>query len=634
MGGGRLSLLALALGAAAWAGEADIVVDAERMVLDSDGVRAEGEVTVSLAGQDVTGELVGLVEGGSAVVVRHGQLARDDLGLVSFDAARLDLASGRLTLTGAHLTGSDGTLRAAADVLIFEPDGAVLADGLQVTTCACSEPTPWVVRAAHATLLDDVVRFRGAVVDVAGVPLLPLPFGEVPLVRRSGLLPPTLATGINGFQASLPVYVVLGRSADMTLAPEVLTARGVRLLGEGRWATAGGTGEVDVSGAWDTVLSAPRGGATWQHAAHRGRTSLATTGQLVSDLPYLADYGDGFLSRRQPWGEVRAVLGWGGVELTSNVFQAPDVATQQLGGLALYRPAVDVGGGVLAAATVRSALLATAPDPWSVDGAWGVGEAAVSVTRPTWVGPVRATPELAAGGVADTEVELGGGGWTTAGGEVALPLWKPHPRSREHIELAVRGALSEGLGDAELAPAAWTLAPAATYRVTGTRISFEARGAMVGGPDGWRPAIDAQGGTDGLRGWVQADGVADPWAAEGPGQALDLASTGLRGEVRSFKLEGGWLYARPEAIRQPDPDADHALHQLRASTRVGLPGALATVWVSGGASYDLDGVGFVTRRVGLGWRHPTGCMALAALGELNVDRPLPDVALKLTVNGG
>jgi LPS-assembly protein len=147
--------------------------------------------------------------------------------------------------------------------------------GLRLTPCDCGEgrAPSWEVRARRAEVEGDrvalhwpvlVVRPTGGPEDGGRhtlgyedgvldrpIPILTAPWMSLPLTdRQSGLLFPELGReGVGGFHLGLPVFVTLGRSADLTATPEYFfgpktpNAAGGAVKGPGaklelRWAPA------------------------------------------------------------------------------------------------------------------------------------------------------------------------------------------------------------------------------------------------------------------------------------------------------------------------------------------------------------------------------------------------------------
>ncbi len=158
---------------------------------------------------------------------------------------------------------------------------------LDLVPCECDFKNPsWSISSSVATIDTQAERvaLTGAVVRVKHVPVLWLPWISLPLTdRMSGLLftRPNYAP-LNGFSLEQPVFVTLGRSADVTLTPGFFT---------------GGTGATGVAG--------PKLGTEFRYAA-----SSRSAGRVVLGLLY------DFRTRRDVENaalrELGSVRGWRG----------------------------------------------------------------------------------------------------------------------------------------------------------------------------------------------------------------------------------------------------------------------------------------------------------------------------------
>lgn len=118
---------------------------------------------------------------------------------------------------------------------------------LELVPCECDFAEPsWSITASSATIDTEAERVAivSPVVRVKQVPVLWLPWLSLPMTdRQTGLLfPRPNYTQLNGFSLEQPVFVTLGRSADLTLTPGFFTGgkgdyglAGPRLLGELRY---------------------------------------------------------------------------------------------------------------------------------------------------------------------------------------------------------------------------------------------------------------------------------------------------------------------------------------------------------------------------------------------------------------
>lgn len=173
-----------------------------------------------------------------------------------------------------------------------------------VTASSCrvcaNDPTPlWEIR-ARRVVHDEVERqiyFDRAQFRLAGVPVLYIPRLRMPdptLKRATGFLMPSIRTTSDlGTGIRVPYFIVLGKSADLTLTP-YLTARNSQTLGL-RYRQAFATGLLTLEGSVSRDELEP--GKTRAYLRVRGdftlpeRFQLGFDGKTVTDPAYLLDYG-------------------------------------------------------------------------------------------------------------------------------------------------------------------------------------------------------------------------------------------------------------------------------------------------------------------------------------------------------
>ena len=202
------------------------------------------------------------------------------------DRVIYDKRTGKVRATGnVSISDVDGTVRFADEIEVTEalddgyavgfstrlPEGGVAsatsavrrADGIsaldQAIYTACevceengSRPT-WALRARRAVLNpnSDIVSYRDAVLEIAGVPVLYIPYFFHPdpsAGRRSGLLVPNIG-GNNrlGFAYGQPYHWVISPSSDATITPRIFSS--VRPLLEAEYRKRFWSGELSVEGS-------------------------------------------------------------------------------------------------------------------------------------------------------------------------------------------------------------------------------------------------------------------------------------------------------------------------------------------------------------------------------------------------
>jgi LPS-assembly protein len=176
-----------------------------------------------------------------------------------------------------------------------------IADGI-FTTCEDESPA-WSVHLGSATAyIDDYMWGTSASFWVWKVPLIPfIPFFATSLRtdRHSGLLTPTLgSSNTKGFFIRQPIYIVLGDSQDLTLAPAYFTKRGPGIGATYRYVRAEGSkGELDGFYLHDDEESSTHGTDRWLASLRHEevitpRLVLKADVARVSDNSFLSEFGN------------------------------------------------------------------------------------------------------------------------------------------------------------------------------------------------------------------------------------------------------------------------------------------------------------------------------------------------------
>lgn len=249
---------------------------AERIVFDQATDRLE-----------ITGPIVLTEESGETLILAsQAELAAD--------LSEGILTSARLVLNQQLQMAANRIMRVSGRYTALQ---TVTASSCKV--CA-GDPTPlWEIR-ARRVVHDEVERqiyFDRAQFRLAGIPVLYIPRLRVPdptLKRATGFLMPSIRTTSDlGTGIRVPYFIVLGRSADLTLTP-YLTAKQSETLGL-RYRRAFATGLVELEGAVtrdELIVGKTRG-----YLRAKGyfrlpeRFLLSFDGQTVTDRAYLLDYG-------------------------------------------------------------------------------------------------------------------------------------------------------------------------------------------------------------------------------------------------------------------------------------------------------------------------------------------------------
>lgn len=162
-----------------------------------------------------------------------------------------------------------------------EPDGA--------------EPD-WLLQARRVTMDFDANEgvAEGARLRFQGVTILALPTLSFPVTgeRKSGWLPPTVnIDSRSGFELTVPYYWNIAPNRDATLAPRVLTRRGLGVDAEYRYLEPSWAGTAKLNGLPDDrVAGRSRYAIGWRHEQRWGAGRLDVDATRVSDDDWWKDF--------------------------------------------------------------------------------------------------------------------------------------------------------------------------------------------------------------------------------------------------------------------------------------------------------------------------------------------------------
>ncbi len=247
-----------------------IVYDAaaERITIEGPIVLTDGGETVILADQAAMS--ADLTEG---IMTSARMVLRDQLQLASTELMRV---GGRYTRLGRTVASS-------------------------CKVCAGSTTPLWEIRARRVVhdAEERQIYFDGAQLRVGGVPVFWIPRLRMPdpsRTRATGFLIPELRSSSGlGTGISIPYFIAIGPSRDLTLTPFV-SSKGARTV-ELRYRQAFASGWIELSGAFsrDRIRPGdPRGFVVAEGSFSLPRGfRLDFSAETVSDRGYLLDYGLG-----------------------------------------------------------------------------------------------------------------------------------------------------------------------------------------------------------------------------------------------------------------------------------------------------------------------------------------------------
>lgn len=228
-----------------------------------------------------------LTDGGDTVILASQAELKADLTEGILRSARV-VMSQQMQMAAAEVRRIDGR---------YTDMSRVVASSCKI--CA-GDPTPlWEIRAQRVVhdQQERQIYFDRASLRFGGVPVLFLPRLRIPdpsLKRANGFLMPSLQSSTTlGTGLSLPYFITLGDSRDLTVTP-FLATKGARTL-ELRYRQAFRTGEIELTAVGSRDALKP--GQTRGLLSADGRFELPKGfeltfhGETVSDRAYLLDYG-------------------------------------------------------------------------------------------------------------------------------------------------------------------------------------------------------------------------------------------------------------------------------------------------------------------------------------------------------
>ncbi len=210
---------------------ADIEATASRSEIVGETVYLSGGVTVNQGYRRLRADQATLRRDQQSAELEGGIQVREPGVLIVGDSARLHSDSGEVDIDDSRFVLHAQQLRGAAASLQRDGDGLVHIHEGMLTFCA-PEDNHWAIRADEMQLdLDTGVGIaRGARFDVAGVPVLYVPWVRFPLDdrRKTGLLIPDIGSDSRGgVDVQVPVYLNLASNYDALYAPRFIQERGL-----------------------------------------------------------------------------------------------------------------------------------------------------------------------------------------------------------------------------------------------------------------------------------------------------------------------------------------------------------------------------------------------------------------------
>lgn len=277
----------------------EIGADAAELFRTEDRALLRGNVVADRGTQHLEADTA-TYERGRGLVRAPGTalLAQPELRLLGRDA-EVDLIHHQARMRQVHYRLVGTNARGTADTAFLEDADRSHYRNITYTTCPRGSDA-WAVQAGQL----DVDRREGRAVAhdarlrVAGVPVLYTPYLSLPLDdrRQSGFLLPSVGNSSRlGLDLQAPYYFNIAPQLDATLAPRLMSRRGLMLGGEFRYLTAQEQGRLHGEILPDDHArpgSSARGGLSFRQSGGFGpHWSTDVDFNLVSDSGYLEDFG-------------------------------------------------------------------------------------------------------------------------------------------------------------------------------------------------------------------------------------------------------------------------------------------------------------------------------------------------------
>lgn len=261
-------------------------------------LKAEGQVRAERDGQTFEADWLEYyvdkqyVRAGQRAVMRQAGSTVEGDNLESF----LDLDTGSADNAAFSFKDNGRTLRGNAERLTMQGKGQYRLQKSRANTCDPNDDS-WYLKAGTIDLDygSNLGVARHARIEFQGVPILYTPWIDFPLDgnRKSGLLFPTVKTGSDGLQVSVPYYWNIAPNYDATITPSFMAQRGTMLGLEGRYLKPDYSGKISTEQLDDSKLGKKR--YLWQFTHQHSINSqlgFSLNGTTVSDDNYFKDFGD------------------------------------------------------------------------------------------------------------------------------------------------------------------------------------------------------------------------------------------------------------------------------------------------------------------------------------------------------
>ena len=219
-----------------------------------DSIHVSGEVSIAENGRSIVNDGETLIDTAADTFALEGDIEFREPGvLLRGNSAFIDNRNNRSELLAARYVLHESGIHGSAATMVYDSEsGRITLDDGEFSRCEPVDPF-WTI-AARAITLEPAqgqgnardLRLRFGETTVFRYPFaLRFPLGDQ---RVSGLLPPSMgSTRSGGFDFEQPYYLNLAPHYDATLAPRLISDRGLMLGGEFRYLADWSMNQLNLS---------------------------------------------------------------------------------------------------------------------------------------------------------------------------------------------------------------------------------------------------------------------------------------------------------------------------------------------------------------------------------------------------
>lgn len=261
-------------------------------------IEASGDVELRKRGQAIYADHLLYLQADREVSANGSVRVEQDNNVIQSPRLNLNLDTGIGDVAQPVFQFGDTHARGKADTLHLEGRQNYILHDVTYTTCPADQDD-WLLKVRELEIDRNTQMgvAHGAQVEFKGVPILYTPWMDFPLnnQRKSGFLSPVFGSTVKGgSDLMLPYYWNIAPNLDATLAPRVMTNRGMLLNNEVRYLepSYSGIAHLDVLPG-DRLTNSTRSRLALTHAQSFGY-GLSGTLDLnrVSDSAYFRDFSN------------------------------------------------------------------------------------------------------------------------------------------------------------------------------------------------------------------------------------------------------------------------------------------------------------------------------------------------------